>query len=167
MTTILTVNSFVGEFLVPNLAGAGPAVAGNLTELNRFIAKYEPEYLKAILGTDLYAAFKAGIEADTVEAKWATLKAKVDGSDEVSPITGYVYYHWARNRVTVTGALGELEPTAENAAIVVGEKMMRAYNDSVRGGRSVYDWLVEHQDDYPEFDPYTAYSFETINMFGL
>ncbi|PKN16510.1 MAG: hypothetical protein CVU66_00740 [Deltaproteobacteria bacterium HGW-Deltaproteobacteria-23] len=165
--SILTVNNFTGEYLVPNLTGLGPAVTGNLSELTGFITKYEPEYLKQVLGATLYAVLMTGLKSESVDERWVELAKKLDGSETQSPITGYVYYHWARNRVTVTGALGELEPTAENAAVVVGEKMMRAYNDSVRGGRLVYDWLIEHQADYPEFDPYTAYSLETINMFGL
>ncbi len=171
MANLVGVNDFVGEFLVPNLSGTSPAVSGNLTELNRFVAIYEREYLRGVLQPDLYEAFMEGLdvdEDDTPEQRWLDLKAQLQKTTErASPITGYVYYHWARNRVTQTAALGEVETQGENSVVVVGEKMTRAFNHSVHAGQEVYDWLVEHEDYYPEFDAGLPYPLKTINRFGL
>lgn len=171
MANLVGINDFVGEFLVPNLAGTSPAVSGNLTEIGRFIAIYEREYLTKILQPALYVAFLEGLgveEGEEPDQKWVDLKAELLRiTDRPSPITGYVYYHWARNRVTQTAALGEVEMQGENSVVVVGEKMTRAYNHSVNAGKLVYDWLVEHEDDYPEFDASLPYPLKTINRFGL
>jgi len=171
MPNILTINDFVGEYNVPNVTGTSPAVSGNLAELNRFIAIYEREYLIKILQPKLYEAFMRDmdvVEDETIEQRWIDLKDRLKNLAEgVSPVTGYVYYHWARNRVTQTAALGEVETKSENATVVVGEKMMRAYNHSVHAGKEVHEWLVEHAKDYPEFDASKPYPLKTINGFNL
>lgn len=41
--------------------------------LNEFINKYEPEYLKKVLGYDLWKAFMAGLAEPTVDQKWLNL----------------------------------------------------------------------------------------------
>jgi len=171
MANLVGINDFVGEFLVPNLAGTSAAVSGNLTEIGRFIAIYERKYLIKILQPALFVAFLEGLdveEGEEPDQRWVDLKAQLLRTPErPSPITGYVYYHWARNRVTQTAALGEVETQGENSVVVVGEKMTRAFNHSVHAGQEVYDWLVEHEDDYPEFDGWEPYPLKTINRFGL
>lgn len=160
---------FVGEILVPNLTGVGPIPAGNVEELSRFIAKYEPEYLDEVLGPVLSDAFQSGISSATPDQRWIDLKAKlVNTTRKESPIAGYVYYHFYRDRLSTSSGLGEIESTAENANVVLNtDKMMRAYNDAVRKGRVVYEWVKANTETYPEFDLTHCLKLSTVNNFGI
>lgn len=160
---------FVGEILVPNLTGVGPIPAGNVEELNRFISKYEPEFLDEVLGPDLSAAFQIGMSAETPEQRWVYLKIRLlNETHKLSPIAGYVYYHYFRDRLSTSSGLGEVESTAENANVVLNtDKMARAYNDAVRKGRAVFNWVIENAETYPEFDLEHEYTLSPVNTFGI
>lgn len=160
---------FTGEVFIPNLTGAGVVVTGNIDEVERFIIKYEKLYLLYVLGKDLYEAFITGLAANPVAQKWTDLKAQlIDETAKLSPIAGYVYYHYSRHRLSTSAALGEVEQAAENATNVLNtDKMMRAYNQAVRDGKTIYDWLVEHASTYTEFDINQAYPLSVINNYGI
>lgn len=160
---------FVGEILVPNLTGAGPIPAGNIEELNRFIGKYEPEYLDEVLGQSLSAAFQEGVVASSPEQRWVDLKNRlVNETTKLSPIAGYVYYHYFRDRLSTSSGLGEIEAVAENANVVLNtDKMSRAYNDAVRKGRAVFSWVILNAETYPEFDLEHEYTLSPVNTFGI
>ncbi|KAF0193983.1 MAG: hypothetical protein FD166_3609 [Bacteroidetes bacterium] len=160
---------FVGEILVPNLTGVGPIPAGNVEELTRFITKYEPDYLDEVLGPGLSEAFQAGISAATPDQRWIDLKSKlVNDTRKESPIAGYVYYHFYRDRLSTSSGLGEIESSAENASVVLNtDKMARAYNDAVRKGRAVFKWVLENASTYTELDPSHLYKLSPVNIFGI
>lgn len=160
---------FVGEILVPNLSGVGPIPAGNVEELTRFINKYEPDYLDEVLGPGLSDAFQTDISAATPDQRWVDLKSKlVNTTRKESPIAGYVYYHFYRDRLSTSSGLGEIESAAENANVVLNtDKMARAFNDAVRKGRVVFDWVQANASTYPELDPEHLYKLSPVNTFGI
>lgn len=160
---------FVGEILVPNLTGVGPIPAGNVEELNRFISKYEPEFLDEVLGHDLSTAFQTGISAATPEQRWVDLKIRLlNETHKLSPIAGYVYYHYFRDRLSTSSGLGEVESTAENANVVLNtDKMARAYNDAVRKGKAVFEYVQANASTYPELDPTHCFTLSPVNTFGI
>ncbi len=59
MPNIITSANFIGDIMLPNVAGSG----AQASQLTTFITKYEAEYLKRILGYDLYVLYVAGITA--------------------------------------------------------------------------------------------------------
>ena len=87
MRTFLTTDYFNGEIGIPNLADATDS--GFIkTELNQFIAKFEPEFMKKLIGETLYADFLAGISTVPLNPKWTTLYNQIFyGSDMAGEIT--------------------------------------------------------------------------------
>ena len=159
---------FIGEIFLPNLTGSLPEVTANVNEVNRFIAKYEPEYLIAVLGQSLYDAFVAGIKEAEPAARWTALDGRlIDSTNKISPIADYVYYHIQEYRITATTAIGEVEQAAENAIISLNTgKMAKAYNNSVRKGIAIREWLSENSVTYPEYVE-SDFSLSTLNTFGI
>jgi len=163
---------FVGEILIPNLTGTDLVSTGNVAEVTRFITKYEPEYLTHVLGADLYAAFEAGLlVTPTVEQRWKDLQAKIriyNSSAHVSPVADYVYYFIELDRTTSTGQMGQVKVKNENGETVYNTaKMLKAYNNAVRKGQEILDWVIENIEDYPEFDQAHQYELITLNNFGI
>jgi hypothetical protein len=161
---------FVGEILLPNLTGSVPENQANVNEVTRFIAKYEPEYLEAVLGAELYEAFVTGLAVDPgpIEQKWIGLRAKlIDSANKVSQVADYVYSCIVNYRMTATTGLGEVESTADNSNIALNtDKMIQAYNNSVRKGRTIREWLVENAITYPEYED-SEFTLSTVNIFGI
>jgi hypothetical protein len=160
---------FIGSIKIPNLTGVGIVPAANLENLYWFMATYEPEYLRIVLGDTLYNAFIAGLKVVPIEDKWQNLRSKlIDSTNKISPIAGYVYYHIERDRLTSTSSLGQVKPASENSEVTINtDKMTQAFNSSVREGTVVRDWLSENTNTYPEYTESELAELRTINNYGI
>lgn len=160
------------DLLIP---GMGKETQVN--KVNELIAKYEPEYLKAILGYGFYKMFMDALGAaegddELLDIRWKDLR---DGADYVNdcnetcrwegftndlyltPINRYVYYYFLRKNVPTTTVSGEKESKSDKSKSVssVG-KQVRAWNEMVGLNRVLVDFLLNKKDDngvlvYPEF----------------
>jgi len=163
---------FVGEINIPNV---DQSAIGSLVDL--FIQKYEPAFLQAALGYDLYKAFTAGIASATPEQKWKDLRDGVEYTDQQGNLTKWkglitadpkesliannIYYWYSRNAHTQSTSMGEVKSSTENANMVSpGLKMTRAFN-------ATYEWLCEmaqyldaRKDVYPEWAKQNRYCME-------
>lgn len=162
---------FKGEYLIVNLTGTASVVAANVALVTEFIKKYEPEYLKLLLGTTLYDELIAGLAVTpTPDAKWTALKAKlVDTVNKTSPIVAYVYNRYWTDQETKSTAMGQVISKVENGYIVSSnQKLAKAWNDSMYQAVTFIEWLIldEQKTTYPDQDP----DFDNIyltNNFGI
>jgi len=155
---------FVGEINIPSTGNASV-----LERLNFFIAKYEEELLRALLGDGLYVAFKDGIAIADPDQKWKDLRDGKDYQDTTgramrflglyrndikqSLIANYVYYWWMRDKASITTHVGEADAKTDGADKVnPGQKMCRAWNEMVQWNRSLVMFLDINQETYPEWD---------------
>jgi hypothetical protein len=132
-------------------------------EIQWFIDKYEPTFLKLVLGVKLYEDLMAGLEGDPVEPKWETLEKLLK-----CPLANFVYCKYMRNKISETSGSGETLHNADVAARVSPlSKIVRAWNEMV----DLLDELrcrfhsAEFKADYPEYCP--AYRYRKTNSFGL
>lgn len=72
---LLSSSYFTGEILIQGVHGTTEASIANAYELQMFIAEYEEEYLRRLLGDSFYEEFAAGIAAEV--SKWVALKEKI------------------------------------------------------------------------------------------
>lgn len=144
---------FKGGYFLPNLEGVGAVTVASVESLNWYIAKYEPEYLRLVLGETLYNAFIAGLAIVPIPAKWTSLKNKlIDSTNKLSQIAGYVYFFEERDRFTSLAQQGQSKAKSQNAENVINTRPMRtAYNDSIDSGLTLRTWLNDNISTYPEF----------------
>lgn len=148
---------FVNRISIPNISGNIPIEQANLKTLQMCIAENEPDYLKKLLGLDLYTAYAAGI-VGTPDARWTALNDKIYREFTnpvwgVSPSAYYVYFFFMRNNNSVTLANTEVQATHENfTQYGSGQKMIHAWNEMVRLSDEVQSWIIENIADYPEFN---------------
>lgn len=167
----LTTSYFVGELIIPNLTSTTAAGTANIAELQWFINTYEKEFLKYLLGDNLYDEFVAGIAVAEPLAKWTNLKNQIyDGTNFISPAAGYVYFFFRRNRFTITMGSSEVKPLHENGETVGhAAKQVMAWNNMVKQCEDIWEWLEEST----QAAIYTTYSDEfhgyltRINEFGI
>jgi len=159
---------FVGEYEITNVIGTAAPVVINAAKLTQFIVKYEPEYLKALLGTTLYDEFIAGLAVlPTPDAKWTDLKNKlVDTTNKLSCIVPYVWNRYWTAEETKSSSLGQLLSKAENAQVVSGNAKLVSWNDAMTQAAVIYDWLVENQSTYTTLEADQEFFYLT-NILGI
>ena len=118
--------------------------------LNSYIDATEKQILKQFLGDDLYDAFIEGLDTDPVPARWTSLKNQlIDSTNYTSPLTAFVFFKWMRDHTTNNIEDGQF--TKEGYSI--NESMLiDLWNEAVDDMEDVFDWLVDNNADYPEWE---------------
>lgn len=168
MANLTTFSYFVGEYIVHNITGTHPAVTVNAADLNWFIAKYEKEYLKMVMGDTLYDEFVTGISQGSPETKWTELKAQLwDSTNYVSPVAAYIWARQRQAKLTQSSEMGEQKANVENGAVVSSDrKMIDAYNYAMSEGYLVAQWIQERYTTYTTQDTDLS-RFDIRNDFGI
>lgn len=167
---------FDGERIIPDASYADVTKV-----LNGIIARREPEYLKTVLGYELFILFMAGIQVTTPDQRYTDLLVGKDFTGQngklkrwagfinvtpnttivvanaVSPIADYVYYYWLKQNHTQTSGLGEVANVAQNAVRVSPKlKAVDAWDSMVDRSWLLYEFLKVNPVTYPEFQAYLS-----------
>src|SRR5574339_318819 len=158
---IIDYTYFIGKLRLPQTGNTE-----GREEIEGLIEIYEPEYLRKVLGLDLYEAFTEGIAGSgTPDQRWVDLLEGItfdhhgvnhrwngfDPEDKLTPIANYVYYRYLEDTVSdVTLAGTSTGKTDNNARTSPMQKMVNAWNDMV-DMNSELDRLLHNNTDYPEY----------------
>ena len=184
MPNIISASHFTGNIYLPNVQTSGNA---ERIRLDAAIAKYEPIYLKALLGYDLYTLFVAGLTDQTAiyetirdggtYTDTADITQEWLGFDTVgsSPLANFIYYKHRTDIATDTQGTGEYAGAAENGTrISPASKMCAAWNEMIEWNQKLHDFLVDNETDYPEYRYFTGdidsrYNelFLPVNVFNI
>jgi hypothetical protein len=184
MANLIDNTYFVRDIDVPvgsTVELAAPLTAG--------IVRYEPEYLKLLLGYTLWKAVQVEIDSgtytvygDLIEgAEFSfdycgnTISTKWEGlinTELVSPIAYYVYYQKRKNVESFNSGLGERRGKGENSvAHAATVKMVSSWNNLVkihgeqnRGYKKYMDFFLD-KSNYSHVTPEpSAYNFLLANV---
>lgn len=146
MSTIVALSDFRGEIVIANKSDM--AVNEGITW---FINKYEPVYLRELLGSDFAALFVAGLAADPVDARWTNLLTP-NGYDLKTAIANFIYYWYQRDAEIQTVGVGAAKSKAQNATVVsAAGKVARAWFEMVCTSWQTLRFLKCNPTIYPEF----------------
>ena len=134
--SIIVPSDFKGENTIAQVAAN---VGGVTNTVQVFIDKYEPKFLKELLGTTLALEFINGlipvpvdpptdpITYEPIDPKWTALR---DETDLKPMLIDYIYYWYIRNEVTSTAGMGEVKGKTDNATRTSStDKLCRAWNE--------------------------------------
>ena len=112
---------------------------GRINNVLDAISRFEPLYLKALLGDDAYEEF---LETED-DAKWNELKTKLVNEDKKkSPIANYVFYHYHLENSIQRGDTGDYIPKTNNMDLVTpAYKRSLAWNDMVEQNKVLCQWI--------------------------
>ena len=167
MATLISPSYFHTEIFIPNILEATPVEQARAAELQRFINKYEPEYLDLIMGYDMRVEFLAGLAANPIPAKWSELKTQlVNTSLLLSPIADYVYFYYMRFHLTQTTRSGEITTQVDNGTLTGSNfKQVAAYNRASEQALTIREWIEERLTTYTTYNG--SYCFEYLNTLGI
>lgn len=156
----------------------GPLAIAQITEqsviddIANYIAKYEPEFLRALFGyqlskaiqdpanatVDKYKNIISGVEYTNwfgIPDKWRGLQETMPNEKFKSAIANYVYCFYLNDKITETTGTGEKVASAQNAETASPRaKIARAWNEMVAWNKELIDYLVYNQTTYPEWFVY-------------
>lgn len=148
MATWIDYTYFYDDKKIPNLTDLGPVGTSLQTQLQRYINRWEPEYLKMVLGETLYNEAIAGLAVVPVDAKWTALKAKfVDATNKLSPIADYIYRKLVQKKKIFWIQTGEGEGTVQ----FTRESLSSSWNDMVYATVDIVEWLEDNSITYPNY----------------
>lgn len=121
--------------------------------LRTFIDRYENEYLRLILGSELSREFIAYLNDYSVEKKpikrWDHLRDLLAERD--TPIANYVFFHYARARQVQMTSLGATVSNIGDNAASSFVMCIPAWNDAVYMNERVYWFLSDREKEYNGF----------------
>jgi len=140
MPTIISPAIFKGEITIAQTENNFM-----VTNVQEFIDKYEPKFLKKLLGVTLANDFVNGLAVEPIEAKWLALR---DETDLKEMIANYVYYFYKRDETTQSGGISEVKPKGANSTVTNSiDKQVRAWNEMV-GMTRLFDLDTTVYPDY-------------------
>lgn len=133
-----------------------------------FIARYEPRFLRQLLGNGLAKAFIEGLEPEEPAQRWLDLRDGKEyedtagnvfewpglASDEtkISAIANYVYYWYTRDNASWSTGSGDVVPSVENGERVgPAAKQAQVWSDMIRLNYQCIHFLRTNKDTYPEW----------------
>lgn len=142
-----------------------------LADVNNFITQYEPEYLRCVLGNELYDVFINEVDGSGLpsEQRWIDLLEGVSFTYKncsyvwngfkpltpalkISPIANYVFYQYVNNKVTDFTLIGEVQSTTDNNRVVSSvDRLVDTWNRMVDMNKNLYRFLKANKTVYPEW----------------
>lgn len=181
---IIDYTYFIGKITLPQVADTN-----GRNDVTEAISIYEPEYLKYVLGEDLWKAFTDGIDGSgTPDQRWTDLLDgkmftyagrsylwigfKSASQPKLSPIANYVYWKFMQDTAVSNATIGTVVPRTENSETVTPfSKMVYAWNDMVDWDLTLGMFLNSNKDIYPEWNPsqmyYSSYYYGLTNNGGV
>lgn len=134
-------------------------------DLELYIEKYEPYYLKLLLGADLYALFKADLTAVDPQIPQTTRFLSIfnsftsdeDGCVRDSEgirkmLVQFIYFRFVRESSHFNTAAGQVVNNVEVSSNTpyAGYNLMEAYNQGIKNFQTIQWYIRDNDDVYPE-----------------
>lgn len=174
MANLIDDTYFIRELTIAQL-GQG-VTGGNGAKLTLYIDRYEPEFLKKVLGYSFYKLMLA----NSGDARFVSLISGSDytykdvlhrwegfqNAEKISPIANYVFYMFGRQDVEQPVGSGIVRPKAENSTMVIPNlTLISAFNEMVTLVKNMNYYLKANADLYPEYKEKDTHIFYTENPF--
>lgn len=130
----------LGTFEVSS--GRATAMQDKASDIDFSIAKFEPQYLRMVMGSEVYEEYKSDMD----NAKWQPLIDRlVDSVNFISPIANYVYCkHKHTNYVETNGKTDYIAKADNMTVISPTERYKIAWNDMVEMNNILFCWIYEN-----------------------
>ena len=167
--SIVNVSDFIGEYEIAQIEQANVA-----SVVQKYIDKYEADYLNKVLGYALNQLYNTGIIAGT--QAYLAIKngstytdfygdvVKYEGMENA--IRNYIYYHYISTNVSFTTGSGEKTMDKGNAVSSM-DKQIRVWNEMVTINRVLRAFLYANTTVYGSVSWRYNEMFQYQNSLGL
>ena len=142
------------------------------TLIQDYIDRYEPRYLKQMLGVKLYNEFISDLIANVPQSpnfvkifnplsedvgtyyyhwsrRYDTTATMLDSEGIKEMLKGFIYYEYAKDLVNQMTPFGNTKPQSENSTIAntLFSMMYNRYNEAIRSYQSIQDYIILNQNE--------------------
>jgi hypothetical protein len=139
-------------------------------KIQDYIDRYEPRYLRALMGVDLYNQFESDLDGgipqspnllkiynalyEDVGSFYYHWKRVYEMYDQIESegikemLKGFIYFEYAKDLVNEMTPYGNVKPVAENSEVAntLFSMIYTRYNEAIRSYQSVQDYILLNQD---------------------
>lgn len=174
------------DYFILNVNLPQASISEGISLIDKYIARYETDFLDKALGYELSKAFRTGISGPTessYDQRWIDILSGAeysygdltdrwmgmrDSTKKISPIANYVFCKFIKEKATDNTLVGVSKPKQSNATREDGEtKFKDAWNEMVKWMRNLREFLYVNQSTYPEWKYQRGEIYETTNVWGL
>lgn len=141
----------------------------DIPRIQSYIDKYEPRYLRELLGVDLFNLFNADLilgggtpteprfikifDELTIDLPWRILDS--DGIKEM--LMGFIYYEYTKDQIVQMTPNGNVRPVGQNSEVAgsLYTQIYTRYNDGVRSYKAIQMYIWKNPDAY-DFDDFNG-----------
>ena len=134
-------------------------------KINKYIDKYEKQYLIKLLGVDLFNLFVADL-VDYIPQTDIYLKLyepfEYDGSNcyivisegLIDMVKGFIYFQYLKDQTNQVAVSGNVRPLGENSQNVstLNTMIYTRYNESVKTFKSIQKYICDNSSDYLDYN---------------
>jgi hypothetical protein len=139
-------------------------------KIQDYIDRYEPRYLRELLGVELYNQFESDLDGGVPQSPnllkiynalyedigsffyhWKRVYEMYDqieseGIKEM--LKGFIYFEYAKDLVNEMTPYGNVKPNAENSEVAntLFSMIYTRYNEAIRSYQSIQDYIILNQD---------------------
>ena len=175
-------------YFIAEINIAGTTRQEVIDTLNALVSKYEPIFLRDVLGIELSTLFVAGLTSDPIDQRYIDIRdgkvfqigsvsyrwrGLIEGDSAItkkSIIANFIYYWYVRDVTTFQTPVGETSGLTQNSAVANPDiKMCRAWNEMVEGVTELVFFLRSNYEVYPEFANAIIPNqyFKKLNIYGI
>ena len=145
MATITQPSDYVGEYRINKSC---------FDDLQLFIDKYEPYYLKRLLGATLYTSFTADLTVTTPQVPQTSPYTEIFNPFEIDDgdclfisegikqmLIQLIYFHYTREQPYKNTQSGMVDPNAENSDKAMSFNDIKAYNEGI-SNYQIIQWYI-------------------------
>jgi len=175
MVPRITTAYFQGTVLIPNITTGNSVLdTARASDLNYYTTLYEEEYLKYLLGDDLFDQYEAAVDAlpplGVLSAKWQALVDAIyftKNSKYLSPAAYYIWFFYMKFNQSYTTNSGQAIPNKENAVNTEAwNKMVMNWNVMCELTDVIREWLDDNAATYDTYSKPSPDYLVRINRIG-
>lgn len=175
---IIDTSYFFGDLYIPQVTETFVS-----NSVNKYIAKYEPEFLQKIFGYEMaksvsannYPAIIDGVEFQNIYqanqlTKWVGLKVDIGGGKFASIIANYVYAKYMIDNMSYSTGSGEkVIEQATSQTVSPAAKISRAWNEITQQLPVLISLMQSDRVTYAAYNSYNTDRFllTRMNPFGI
>ena len=140
------------------------------SKLTEYITRYEPRYLRELMGVEMYNEFESDLDVDGLPQspnfikifsplyedvgnyyyawnRFYVLNDIIESEGMYEMLKGFVYYEYSKDLVNEMTPYGNVKPTSENSTIAnTGFSMIYTrYNEAIRSFDSIQQYIIMNQ----------------------
>lgn len=136
--------------------------SSNNSKIDKYIERYEKDYLMELLGVELCTLFLADTPGNVPTSDkykkifnpfYEQISFTYMNSKGIKDmLIGFIYFQYLKDLITETTPVGVVKPQEQNSKVITAHTpIYLKYNESIKTYNAIQEYILFNMNDYPEF----------------